>query len=153
MHVEHFAESRLIVIWGSNSITSNLHFWSLALQAKRAGAKLVCIDPRRTETAERCHEHIALLPGTDGALALGLMHELIASDWLDHDYIERHTEGWPALRERALAWPPERVAAVCGIDADAGACARAATTARPGRRRSVSTTASSASTAAATRCA
>jgi anaerobic selenocysteine-containing dehydrogenase len=119
MHVEHFAESRLIVIWGSNSITSNLHFWSLAQQAKRAGAKLVCIDPRRTETAERCHEHIALLPGTDGALALGLMHELIVNDWLDHDYIERHTEGWPALRERTLAWSPERAAAVCGIDAEA----------------------------------
>jgi len=119
MHVEHYAESKLIVIWGSNSITSNLHFWTYALQAKRAGARLVCIDPRRTDTAEKCHEHIALLPGTDGALALGLMHELIVNDWLDHDYIERHTEGWPALRERALQWPPERAAAVCGIEADA----------------------------------
>ena len=115
MHVEHYAESRLIVIWGSNSITSNLHFWTLALQARRAGAKLVCIDPRRTDTAEKCHEHIALLPGSDGALALGVMHELIANDWLDHDYIDRHVDGWPALRERALQWPPERVAAVCGI--------------------------------------
>ena len=112
MHVEHYAESRLIVIWGSNSITSNLHFWTFAQQAKRAGAKLICIDPRRTDTAEKCHEHIALLPGTDGALALGLMHELIANDWLDHDYIERHVDGWPALRERALQWPPERAAAV-----------------------------------------
>ena len=118
MHVEHYAESRLIVIWGSNSIASNLHFWTDAQAAKRAGAKLVCIDPRRTETAEKCHQHIALLPGTDGALALGLMHELIANDSLDHDYIERHTEGWPKLRSRALEWPPERVAATCGIDAD-----------------------------------
>jgi len=119
MHVEHYAESRLIVIWGSNSITSNLHFWTYAQQAKRAGAKLICIDPRRTETAEKCHEHIALLPGTDGALALGVMHELIVNGWLDHDYIDRHTEGWPALRERALAWPAERAAATCGIDAEA----------------------------------
>ncbi len=117
MHVEHYVESRLIVIWGSNSITSNLHFWRDALVAKRAGARLVCIDPRRTETAEHCHEHIALLPGSDGALALGVMHELIANDWLDHDYIERHVDGWPALRERALAWPAERAAAACGIDA------------------------------------
>ena len=117
MHVEHFAESRLIVVWGSNSITSNLHFWTVAQQAKRTGAKLICIDPRRTETAERCHQHIALLPGSDGALALGVMHELIANEGLDHDYIERHTEGWPLLRERALAWPPERAAAICGIDA------------------------------------
>src|SRR5215207_7505399 len=115
MHVEHYAESRLIVIWGSNSITSNLHFWTYAQQAKRAGAKLICIDPRRTETAEKCHEHIALLPGTDGALALAVMHELIRNDWVDHDYVERHVQGWPALRERALQWPPERAAAVCGI--------------------------------------
>jgi anaerobic selenocysteine-containing dehydrogenase len=118
MHLEFFAESRLILIWGSNSIASNLHFWTFAQAAKRAGAKLVCIDPRKTETADKCHQHIALLPGTDGALALGLMHELIANDWLDHDYIARHTEGWPALRERALQWPPERVAQVCGITAD-----------------------------------
>ncbi len=118
MHTEFFAESRLILIWGSNSIASNLHFWTFAQQAKRAGAKLVCIDPRKTETAEKCHQHIALMPGTDGALALGLMHELITHDWLDHDYLARHVEGWPALRERALQWPPERAAAVCGIGAD-----------------------------------
>ena len=118
MHLEHYAESRLILIWGSNSITSNLHFWTFAQQAKRASAKLVCIDPRRSETAEKCHQHIALQPGTDGALALGLMHELIEHDWLDHDYLERHVDGWPALRERALQWPPERAAATCGISAD-----------------------------------
>ena len=118
MHTEHYAESKLILIWGSNSIASNLHFWTFAQAAKRDGAKLVCIDPRKTETADKCHQHIALLPGTDGALALGLMHELIANDWLDHDYIDRHTEGWPKLRERALQWPPERAALVCGITAD-----------------------------------
>jgi len=117
MHVEHYAESKLIVIWGSNSIGSNLHFWTYAQAAKRAGAKLVCIDPRRTETADKCHEHLALRPGTDGALALALMHELIANDALDHDYIARHTEGWPALRDKALAWTPERAAEVCGLDA------------------------------------
>ena len=117
MHVEHFAESRLILIWGSNPITSSVHFWNFAQQAKRTGAKLVCIDPRRTETADKCHQHIALLPGTDGALALGLMHELIVHDRLDPDYLERHVDGWPALRERALQWPPERAAAVCGITA------------------------------------
>jgi anaerobic selenocysteine-containing dehydrogenase len=115
MRVEFFAESRLIVIWGSNSIGSNLHFWRYAQQAKRAGARLVCIDPRRTETADKCHEHLQLLPGTDAALALALMHELIVHDWLDHDYIARYTLGWEALRARALQWPPERAAAVCGL--------------------------------------
>ena len=118
MHLEHFAESKLIVIWGSNSIASNLHFWTFAQAAKRAGAKLVCIDPRKTETADKCQQHIAPMPGTDGALALGLMHELIVNEWLDHDYIDRHTDGWPKLRERALQWPPERAAQVCGISVD-----------------------------------
>ncbi|HWH81160.1 MAG TPA: molybdopterin oxidoreductase family protein [Burkholderiaceae bacterium] len=120
MHLEWYAESKLIVIWGSNSIASNLHFWTFAQAAKRAGAKLVCIDPRRTETADKCHQHIALLPGTDGALALGLMHELIVHGWLDDDYIARHVDaaGWAQLRERALQWPPERAAQVCGLTAD-----------------------------------
>jgi anaerobic selenocysteine-containing dehydrogenase len=117
MKVEFFAEAGLILVWGSNSITSNLHFWRLAQEAKRRGAKLVCIDPRRSETAEKCHEHIQLLPGTDAALALSLMHELVVNDWLDHDFIAQHTLGFEALRERALRWTPERAAAVCGIEA------------------------------------
>lgn len=115
MHSQYYAEAKLILIWGSNSIGSNLHFWRLAQEAKRNGARLVCIDPRRTETAEKCHEHLALRPGTDAALALALMHELIQNNWLDHDYIERYTLGWPALRERALQWSPERAAEVCGL--------------------------------------
>ncbi|MGZ5269118.1 MAG: molybdopterin-containing oxidoreductase family protein [Ramlibacter sp.] len=117
MKVQFFAEARLIVIWGSNSITSNLHFWRLVQEAKRQGAKLVCIDPRRTETAEKCHEHLQIRPGTDAALALALMHELVRNDWLDHDYIAQHTSGWDGLRERAMRWTPERAAAVCGIPA------------------------------------
>ncbi len=117
MHVEYFSESDLILIWGSNSIASNLHFWTFAQQAKRAGAKLICVDPRRTETADKCHQHIPLMPGTDGALALGLMQQLIENGWLDADYIGQYTEGWAALRERALYWTPERTAAVCGISA------------------------------------
>ena len=118
MHTRFFAESKLIVIWGSNSIASNLHFWTLAQEAKRRGAKLIAIDPRRTETAEKCHQHIALLPGTDGALALGVMHELLARDWLDHDYIDRHVDGFERLVDRIAEWLPERAAAVCGVSAD-----------------------------------
>ncbi|MEG0787965.1 MAG: molybdopterin-dependent oxidoreductase, partial [Comamonas sp.] len=115
MRVEFFAESQLILIWGSNSISSNLHFWRLAQEAKRNGARLVCIDPRKSETADKCHEHLQLLPGTDAALALALMHELIVHNWLDHDYIAQHTLGWEALKARALQWPPERAAQVCGL--------------------------------------
>jgi anaerobic selenocysteine-containing dehydrogenase len=115
MKVQHFAESKLILIWGSNVITSSIHFWRIAQEAKRHGAKLVCIDPRRTETADKCDVHLAIKPGTDAALALGLMHELITHDWLDHDYIAQHTLGFEALRERALQWTPERAAEVCGL--------------------------------------
>ena len=115
MKVQHFAESKLILIWGSNAIARSVHFWRIAQEAKRQGARLVCIDPRRSETADKCHEHIALRPGTDAALALALMHELIVNDWLDHDYIARHTLGWEALRARALQWSPERAAEVCGV--------------------------------------
>jgi anaerobic selenocysteine-containing dehydrogenase len=118
MHTRFFAESRLIVIWGSNSIASNLHFWMLAQEAKRRGAKLIAIDPRRTETAEKCHQHIALRPGTDGALALGVMHELIEHGWIDRAYVDAHVDGFPALARRAAEWPAERAAVVCGISVD-----------------------------------
>ncbi len=113
--VEQFAHSRLILIWGSNPVVSNLHFWSRAQEAKRRGAKLVAIDPYRSQTAEKCHEHVALVPGTDAALALGMMHVLIAEDLVDHDYIDRHTIGFEALRGRAAEFPPERVARICGV--------------------------------------
>jgi anaerobic selenocysteine-containing dehydrogenase len=116
MKVQHFAESKLILIWGSNVITSSIHFWRIAQEAKRHGARLVCIDPRRSETADKCDLHLAIKPGTDAALALALMHELITHGWLDHDYIAQYTLGFDALRERAMQWPPERAAPVCGLD-------------------------------------
>ena len=113
--VEQFQNSKLILIWGGNPIASSLHFWMRAQEAKRRGAKLIAIDPYRSLTAEKCHQHIALLPGTDAALALGMMHVLIAEDWIDHDYITRHTHGFDQLKQRAREWPPQRVAEVCSI--------------------------------------
>jgi anaerobic selenocysteine-containing dehydrogenase len=115
--LEHFQDAKLILIWGGNPIASNLHFWTRAQEAKRHGARLIAIDPYRSLTAEKCHQHIALLPGTDSALALGMMHVLIAEDLLDHDYIARHTLGFAELKERAAEWTPERTAATCGITA------------------------------------
>ncbi|HDR9002096.1 TPA: molybdopterin oxidoreductase family protein [Burkholderia vietnamiensis] len=117
MHLEHFEESELILIWGANPIASSLHFWTRAQEAKRRGARLVAIDPYRSLTAEKCHQHIALKPGTDGAFALGMMHVLITENLVDHDYIANHTVGFEALKARALSYPPERVARICGIDA------------------------------------
>jgi len=115
--LEQFENSRQIIFWGTNAVVSNLHLWSRAQEAKRRGARLIAIDPYRSLTAEHCHEHIALLPGTDGALALGIMHVLIREGWLDRDYIERYTLGFAALAERALGYDPQRVGAICGIGA------------------------------------
>ena len=116
MQTEFFSESKLILIWGSNSITSNVHFWRRAQEAKRNGAKLICIDPRHSETAEKCHVHLPIKPGTDAALALAIMRELVVNDWLDQDYIDNYTLGWDALRQRAMTWTLERAAEVCGIE-------------------------------------
>ncbi len=116
MHLEFFEESRLILIWGSNPVTSSLHFWTRAQEAKRRGAKLVAIDPYRSLTAEKCHQHLALRPGTDAALALGMMHVLMSENLLDHDYIGRYTLGYDALRERAMQYPPQRAAEICGLE-------------------------------------
>ncbi len=113
--VEQFENAKLILLWGTNAITSNLHLWTRAQEAKRRGAKLVAIDPYRSLTAEKCHEHIALLPGTDAALALGLIHVLQRERWLDEDYIEKYTLGADALLERARAFTPQRAAEICGI--------------------------------------
>ncbi|MEO5934358.1 MAG: molybdopterin-dependent oxidoreductase, partial [Duganella sp.] len=115
--MEQFQNAKLIIIWGGNPIASNLHFWTRAQEAKRNGATLIAIDPYRSLTAEKCHQHIAPLPGTDAALALGLMHVLIDEDLLDHDYIARHTLGFEQLKARVAEWTPERVAATCGITA------------------------------------
>ncbi|HEX6944770.1 MAG TPA: molybdopterin oxidoreductase family protein [Casimicrobiaceae bacterium] len=115
MDVERFAESKLILVWGSNAIASNLHFWTRAQEAKRRGATLIAIDPYRSATAEKCHEHVALMPGTDAAFAYGLMHVLIRDGLVDRDYVDRYTVGYDALAARAAEWTPQRAAATCGI--------------------------------------
>ncbi len=115
--LENVPDARLVILWGANPITSSVHFWSRVQEAKRQGAKIVAVDPYRSLSAEKCHEHVALLPGTDSALALGLMHVLVRDDVLDHDYIERHTLGFPELALRVAQYDPARVAALCGIAA------------------------------------
>jgi anaerobic selenocysteine-containing dehydrogenase len=115
MDMELADRAKLIIFWGSNAITSSVHFWARAQEAKRRGATLVAIDPYRSLTAEKCHTHIALLPGTDSALALGLMHVLVRDGLIDRDYVERHTQGFEGLRERVSHYDPDRVASLCGI--------------------------------------
>src|SRR5918995_5104478 len=116
MDPERFDEARLIILWGANPIVSNLHLWSRVQAAKRRGAKIVAIDPYRSLSAEKCTQHIALLPGTDGALALGMMHVLIAEGLVDRDYVANYTLGFEALAERVLEkYSPAWAAQICGI--------------------------------------
>src|SRR5258708_35659418 len=118
MDPERFDEARLILIWGSNPIVSNLHMWSRAQEAKRRGAKLIAIDPYRSLTAEKCHKHLAPLPGTDAALALALMHVIIGENLYDRDYVAKYTLGFERLRERVKEYPPEKVAKTTGLPPD-----------------------------------
>ncbi len=118
MDVEAFAQSELIILWGTNPITSNLHLWSRCQEAKRRGAKLIAIDPYRSLSAEKCHQWLPIKPGTDAALALAIMHVLIRENLLDHDYIASYTLGFDALKLRVADWTPERAAGICGICAN-----------------------------------
>jgi anaerobic selenocysteine-containing dehydrogenase len=112
-----FEHARLIWLWGSNTLTSNMHLWPIIQRARKHGARVVVIDPIRTRTARAADEWIPIRPGTDAALALGIMHVLIGEDFLDHDYIARATVGFAELRERVREWPPMRVEAITGIPA------------------------------------
>jgi anaerobic selenocysteine-containing dehydrogenase len=115
MDPETFVHSRLILLWGTNPLTSGHHVWKYVLEAKQRGAHIVAIDPLRSRTAEQAHEHIAPLPGTDAALALGLLWVVLDRGAEDREYIAEHTVGWPDFRERILEFPPDRVAAVTGL--------------------------------------
>ena len=112
---ERFDEAKLILVWGSNPVVSNLHLWSRIVEAKRRGAKVVAIDPYRSLSADKCSEHLALLPGTDGALALAMMHVIIGEDRIDREYVERYTLGFEELRERVKDYPPEKAARITGL--------------------------------------
>ncbi len=108
---------KLILNWGSNTVNTNSHLWSLMVKARSSGATLVAIDPYRSPTAARCDWHIQPRPGTDAALALGLMHVLWRDGLQDDDYLQRGTVGAPLLRQRVLEeYPPDRVAGITGVD-------------------------------------
>ncbi len=116
MDPEALQYSKLILLWGTNVLTSHHHLWKFILAARRAGAYLVAIDPLRTRTAAQADEHLAPLPGTDAALALGLMHVIVALGAEDQAFLAEHTLGWQHFRERLAQFPPERVAALTGIE-------------------------------------
>jgi anaerobic selenocysteine-containing dehydrogenase len=112
---EGVPESDLVLLWGTNTLTANPHLWPFVLEARKRGAPIICIDPIRTRTAQQCDEWIPIRPGTDAALALGMMHLLFARGLEDRDYLERYTLGHEQLRERVAEWTPERTAYVTGL--------------------------------------
>ena len=114
---EHFRHARLILAWGANVHGNNIHLWPFIEEARRAGARLVVIDPYETRTAKLADWHIAIRPGTDSALALGMMHVILRDGLEDRAYVEAHTVGLAQLRARAAEYPPERVAALTGLTA------------------------------------
>jgi anaerobic selenocysteine-containing dehydrogenase len=112
---EGIPESDLVLLWGTNTLTSNPHMWPFVLEAKARGAPIIAIDPLRTRTAAQCDEWIGLRPGTDAALALGMMHVVLERGLQDDDYIARYTTGIDALRERASEYTPERTSSITGL--------------------------------------
>jgi anaerobic selenocysteine-containing dehydrogenase len=115
---EQFVHSRYIIAWASNIHGNNVHLWPFIAEARRKGAKLVVIDPYRTRTAACADWYLPINPGTDGALALAMMHVIIGEGLYDADYVAKHTLGFDQLREKVIAYPPERVAQWTGIAAE-----------------------------------
>ncbi|MEM9909025.1 MAG: molybdopterin-dependent oxidoreductase, partial [Cyanobacteria bacterium P01_D01_bin.44] len=113
-----FRHSKYIVLWGCNALSTNVHLWPFIQEARKNGAKLVSIDPVRTRTAKQSDWHLPVRPGTDGALALGMMHVIINEGLTDDDYIENYTVGFEDLKARVRDYPPEKVAEITGLAAD-----------------------------------
>lgn len=114
---EEAEHARLILLWGTNTLTSNPHLWPALRRARDAGAKLIAIDPIRTRTAAQCDQWLPIRPGTDAALALAMMHVAFRDGRADLDYLVAHTVGWEALRERVLnEWSPRRAESIVGLD-------------------------------------
>jgi len=129
---EAVKDCRLIVAWGANIVSSNVHLWPFVEEARRKGARLVTIDPFRSKTAEKSDQFLALYPGTDAALALGMMHVIFREGLEDQDWLERYSLGHAELRQRAREWTPARTAQTTGLSvAEIEGFAREYATTRP----------------------
>jgi anaerobic selenocysteine-containing dehydrogenase len=112
---ETAVNSRYIVNWGSNTAVTNIHFWKIEFEARKRGAKIITIDPYRSPTAAKSDWWIPIRPGTDAALALGVMHIIFRVGWQDQDYLDRYCLGTEQLHERVQEYPPDRVAAITSL--------------------------------------
>jgi anaerobic selenocysteine-containing dehydrogenase len=112
---ETFRFAKLVLVWGANPLSTHPHLWRPILEAKKSGARVIAIDPIRSRTAAACDEHLAPIPGTDAALALGLLHVVLEEGAEDRAFLDEHTLGWEAFRARILEFPPCRAAAITGL--------------------------------------
>ena len=119
MDPETLRFSKLVVLWGTNVLSTHPHLWRPILEARKNGASIVSIDPIRTRTAAASDWHLAPTPGSDAALALGLLHVVLLEGREDRQFLEERTVGWEAFRQRILDCPPARAAALTGLPADA----------------------------------
>ncbi len=132
IRADDLIHSRFIILWGTNTIVTNLHLWPLILEARKNGSRVVVIDPIKTRTATQADWHIQPKPGTDAALALGMMHVIIKEELYDEEYVAHYTQGFDQLKHRIDEYPPPRVAAITGLDAEEIiTLARAYATTRP----------------------
>jgi anaerobic selenocysteine-containing dehydrogenase len=115
---EQFRHARLILAWGANILGTNVHLWPFVMEARRNGARLYTIDPRRNRTGAASDKHFFINPGSDTALALAMMHVIIGEGLHDAAYVERYTEGFDGLRDRVRGWTPQRAAELTGIAAE-----------------------------------
>ncbi|WP_219472298.1 molybdopterin-containing oxidoreductase family protein [Nonomuraea rhizosphaerae] len=118
MDPEQLAQSKLILLWGTNTLTSGHHLWKFIQDARADGAHVVAIDPIRTRTADQADRHLAIRPGTDAVLALALLNVVLAEGAQDEEFLAEHTRGWESFREEILAHPVERAAEITGIAAE-----------------------------------
>jgi len=115
MDPETLRFSKLVVLWGANVLSTHPHLWRPILEARKNGASIVAIDPIRTRTAAASDWHLAPMPGTDAALALGLLNVVLSEHREDREFIDERTVGWEAFRQRILEFPPSRAAAITGL--------------------------------------
>lgn len=113
---EQFKHSKLIIAWGANILGTNVHLWPFILEARRNGAKLYVIDPVQTRVAKLADKHFTPYPGSDLALALGLIHVIVSENLHDREYIANYTNGFEDVQTLAAKYPPERTEALTGID-------------------------------------
>lgn len=111
-------ETKLFVIWGINAVSTNMHQMAIAQKARKNGAKIVVIDVHKNQTGRMADWFIPILPGTDGALALGIMHILYKENLVDRSFLQEYTVGYAELEKHVELYEPQTVSDITGVPVD-----------------------------------